>query len=292
VSTLPHLVSVLTPSFNQGRFIGDCLQSVRRQTYRPIEHVVCDGGSTDESVEILAGAEGEVRWVSEPDRGQSHALNKALALANGTVIGWLNSDDAYFDTTAVEAAVDVFERRSEVDVVYGHAALVNADGLVLHMMWVPPPHRRILRLLNPIVQPAVFIRRSALGEIAVNELFHYSMDRELWLRLLRDGRRFARVDRVLAIDRHHATRKVYTRPDLARADEGRLIAEYGVPPNARFRSIRKPFKIASRLLALRLALRRPGPLAFSGRLGPRRALVVRQLVVPRRAMRMESPGAE
>ena len=291
VSSARPLVSVLTPSFNQGRFLGDCIRSVRNQTYPAIEHVVSDGGSTDESLEVLRGVGGAVRWVSEPDRGQSHALNKALSMATGEIVGWLNSDDAYFERTAVEAAVDVFVRRPDVDVVYGHAALVNADGLVLHLMWVPPVNRRLLRWFNPLVQPSVFIRRSALGDRAVDESFHFSMDRELWLRLLRDHRRFARLDRVLAIDRHHPTRKVYTRPDLSRADEVRLVAEYGVPPHRRLRWAMKAYTISARLLALRLALKVREPLAFTGRTGPRRALLARQLFLPRSAMPMDESGS-
>src|SRR5713226_6394238 len=113
------LVSILTPSFNQARWLADNLRSVTNQTYPHIEHIIMDGGSTDSSVEILKKAGPNVRWRSEPDRGQSHALNKAFAESRGEVIGWLNSDDAYFTPTAVAEAVQVFERCPDVNVVYG-----------------------------------------------------------------------------------------------------------------------------------------------------------------------------
>jgi glycosyltransferase involved in cell wall biosynthesis len=116
------LVSILTPSFNQARWLVDTLQSVARQTYPHIEHIVMDGGSTDGTVDLLTHAGSRVTWKSEPDRGQSHALNKALAASTGEIIGWINSDDAYYDVDAVAAVAQCFARHPEVDVVYGHAA--------------------------------------------------------------------------------------------------------------------------------------------------------------------------
>src|SRR5437868_3953200 len=95
------LVSVLTPSFNQRPWLKDNLESVSSQSYPNIEHIVMDGASTDGSVEILRNSLHNVRWLSEPDRGQSHALNKAFAESRGEIVGWLNSDDAYFSCDAV-----------------------------------------------------------------------------------------------------------------------------------------------------------------------------------------------
>jgi glycosyltransferase involved in cell wall biosynthesis len=95
------LVSILTPSFNQAAWLRENLRSVSEQTYANIEHVVMDGGSTDDSVEILRRADARVRWRSQNDRGQSHALNLALSASGGEIIGWLNSDDAYFDRSVL-----------------------------------------------------------------------------------------------------------------------------------------------------------------------------------------------
>ena len=90
------LVSILTPSYQQGRYLADNLKSVGQQSYAPIEHIVRDGGSTDETVEILRSAGVNVRWVSKRDGGQTDALNQALAESRGDIIGWLNSDDFYY----------------------------------------------------------------------------------------------------------------------------------------------------------------------------------------------------
>ena len=283
------LVSVLTPSFNQARWLGDNLRSVDRQTYPAIEHIVMDGGSTDGTLDILCAASERVQWRSEPDRGQSHALNKAFAQAGGDIIGWLNSDDAYFGIDAVASAVGFFARHPEVDVVYGHAALVNADGLILHMIWSPPFSSRFLRLHNFIIQPAAFIRRSALGDAIVDEAYDSAMDRELWLRLSRDHR-FARLDRVLAIDRHHLERKTHTRPDLAQADGERIAAAYRVPNGWWTPVARKVVKVAFRMMGIRLLPEASGTLAFQGAQDGRGRLAIRQVAVKRAAMPAGEPS--
>jgi glycosyltransferase involved in cell wall biosynthesis len=125
------LVSVLTPSFNQAAWIGDNLASVACQTYPHIEHIVMDGGSTDGTAELLAAAGPAVHWRSEPDSGQAHAINKAFSESRGEIIGWINSDDAYVDCRVIEDVVSYFERHPRVDVVYGHAAQVAADGAII-----------------------------------------------------------------------------------------------------------------------------------------------------------------
>ena len=274
---------MLTPSFNQGRWLSDNLRSVACQTYPHTEQIVMDGGSTDETVDILRDAPERVTWRSEPDRGQSHALNKALAQSGGDIIGWLNSDDAYFTTDAIASAVQLFERRPDIDVVYGHAALVNGDGLILHMIWVPPFSYRLLHLHNFIIQPSAFIRRSALDTIIADEAYGYAMDRELWLRLGR-SHRFAMLNRVLAIDRHHAERKTSTRPDLAQADNKRIVATYGAPAGWRTGPARKALSLAFRLMGLGLLSQASGPLAFGGIRDGHGSLALRQLAVRRTAM--------
>ena len=205
------LVSILTPSFNQGRWLGDALTSVARQTYGRIEHIVVDGGSTDASVSLLDSAEsGPVDWSSGPDRGQSHALNIAFARSNGEFIGWVNSDDAYCDTRAVAWAVDAFEHHPAVDVVFGSALLVDADNRVRLLIRVSRFSRKRLEAVNFVVQPAVFVRRTAIERIGrfVDEDLQFVMDRDLWFRLIEHNAAFHRLDRIIAIDRWHGTRKV------------------------------------------------------------------------------------
>jgi glycosyltransferase involved in cell wall biosynthesis len=208
-----------------------------------------DGGSTDGSVEILSTASPAVMWESAADRGQSDAINKAFARSTGDIIGWLNSDDAYFSRDAVAMAVGVFEKFPDVGVVYGHAALVNGAGTLLHVLWAPPA-RSLLRWFNFISQPTVFVRRSALGRTElVDPAFDYSMDRELWLHLSARTR-FHRLDRILAIDRHHLHRKSYTRPDLAAHDRDLLLHRYNLPKAGSNTLLVKGVKVGVRLAGL------------------------------------------
>ena len=278
------LVSILTPSYNQGRWLRENIQSVDAQTYASVEQVVVDGGSTDSTMNVLASAGPRTRWVSEADHGQSHALNKAYSLSRGSIIGWLNSDDAYFHRSVIAGVVDVFLGRPDIDVVYGHAALVNADGLVLQWIWVPRFSSRLLRRFNFIVQPSVFVRRSALGDRIVDETFDYSMDRALWLALSAEGRRFFRVDDVLAIDRHHPYRKSYTRMDLGAADARSLEDKYALPRGRWIAAEKRVRKVMFRWLGLRLILRPLREPSFGGRYDGRAALAVRQLLLRRGRM--------
>jgi len=277
-------VSVVTPSFNQGRFIGDCIASVARQTATSVEHVVCDGGSTDETLEVLKAAPPHVRWLSEPDRGQADAINKAFALSRGEFIGWLNSDDAYYDSRTIEGALQTFRLRPDVDVVYGHAALVGADNDVLHFMWAPGYTRRLMDYANYVVQPTVFLRRSALGERLVDEELDFAVDLELWLRLRDEGRGFARLDRIAAIDRHHETRKVYTMQDVGKREIDALYARYGGQGRLRRAILPKTFRIVARFWGLRLLRDARRHLAVDYRVAPTATLARRQVLTPRRKM--------
>ena len=205
------LVSILTPSFDQGRFLRDCLDSVARQTYECVEHVVVDGGSTDGTLAVLESTDGAVRWISEPDRGQADAVNKAFEASTGEIVGWVNSDDGLFAVDTVARVVAAFARHPDADVVYGDAALVDERG------WILRHHRSrwptgSLPLASPLVQPAVFFRRLAIDpdEPLLRVELHRFLDYELWLRLRKRGVRFVHLPAVLAVDRDHPQRKVRT----------------------------------------------------------------------------------
>ena len=257
------LVSVLTPSFNQGRWLADNLHSVACQTYPHIEHVVMDGGSSDDSVAVLESAQPPVLWRSEPDNGQPHALNKAFATSHGEIIGWLNSDDAYFDCDVVSHVVEYFERHPEVDVVYGHAARVTAEGKIVYFVWVPPFSYGLMKLLCFLIQPAVFFRRAALEECFVDESFQFAMDWELWLRLGRTHR-FARIDEVLAIDRLQPDRKMKTWLPVLEENRARLGEMYGVSMPWYYNPVERLYYVSTRLGGARFAFRLPSSLAFDG----------------------------
>lgn len=278
------LVSILTPSFNQRRWLPRTVESVASQTYDHLEHVIVDGGSTDGSVEFLRDTLPPASWTSEPDRGQSDALNKAFARSRGEIIGWLNSDDAYLFADAVSAVVDHFHANPSAEVVYGHAALAAENDRLLQVMWTPAFDARLLERFNFIVQPTVFMRRHVLEQGFADESFHYTMDRELWLRLAR-RHSFSRIDKVLAIDRHQAERKSYARPDLADAERERLAEMYGLPTGRAHALESRLRKIGYRVRGVPVAfsLRESGR-AFDWTVDGRARLLTRQLVVKRRFM--------
>ncbi|MDQ6795889.1 MAG: glycosyltransferase [Chloroflexota bacterium] len=280
------LVSVLTPSFGQARWLEDNLRSVHAQTYASIEHVVMDGGSTDGSVGILESRSRDgLLWASEPDKGQSDAINRAFARSSGEIIGWLNSDDAYFSRDAVARAVAIFEANPEVGVVYGHAALVNAEGTVLQVIWTPSLAPAVLRAYNLLCQPTVFVRRSMLGRaLFVDPAFDYMMDWELWLHLARRTR-FKRLDLIVAIDRHHLQRKSYTRLDLAAHDHALIRKRYRTAAWASNPILAKGVKVTARLAGLsKVAEAARGGDALALNSSSPRAIAVRQVAQLRRWM--------
>jgi glycosyltransferase involved in cell wall biosynthesis len=271
----------LTPSLNQGRWLGRNLASVAAQTYPNIEHIVMDGGSTDSSLRILQQSRG-VRWTSKTDHGQSHALNGAYAASHGDIIGWLNADDAYFTTESVATAVTEFALRPNAAVVYGHAVLVDADDNLLHFLWVPRYSKRLLWRYNYIFQPAAFIRRSALGERLVHEDFESWMDRELWLRLAQ-SHSFSRIDDVLAVDRHHPFRKSYLR-DLAEIDRQKVINTYGASRDSPDCVTQRLLRVALRLRGVTLIVRQRSSVPMDVVVGPARRIFLNQVAMRRDRM--------
>lgn len=210
----PMRISVLTPSYNQARWLPENLDSVANQTYQDYEHIVMDGGSTDGSVDLLAGRDDpRLRWRSQVDDGQSDALNRAFADSDGEIIAWLNSDDTFADRRTLEWIAGAFADDPSVGVVYGHVLDTTDDSRAVRVtrspsVWV----RHMDKDINPIKQPSAFFRRAVIdnGNFVRDEL-HYTMDHELFLRLMDQGHRFRRLGRVLATNRHQLARKSIAR---------------------------------------------------------------------------------
>jgi glycosyltransferase involved in cell wall biosynthesis len=194
------LVSIVTPSLNQARYLQEAIDSVRAQLYEPIEHIVVDGGSTDGTLELLSAYDG-LQWISEPDRGQSHALNKGFARARGEIFGWLNADDAY-EPHAVAEGVTALDG---VGLAYADVTRVNDDGVNPRRIRSRPSWDLWTELNdgNGIFSPAVFFRREAFEAVGgLDESLHLAMDYDLWIRI---GKRFRarHVDAVWAVQRIH-----------------------------------------------------------------------------------------
>ena len=177
------LVSIITPSLNQGRFIQQTIESVLEQDYPNIEYIVMDGGSTDQTLDILKKYEGRLRWFSERDRGQSDAVNKGFRLAKGDILAWLNSDDTYLPG-AVRKAVKYLQGHPDVGMVYGKGYRVNIEGDVISEYLTEPFDFHRLAQCCFICQPAAFWRAEVLRKVGPLDInLQYCMDYDLWMRM-------------------------------------------------------------------------------------------------------------
>jgi len=217
-------ISIITPSFNQGQYVERTILSVLNQNYPNLEYFVIDGGSIDDSVAIIRKYEKRLSaWVSENDRGQSHAFNKGLALAGGEIIGWLNSDDIYYPGT-LERIGSFFAAHPETDVLFGDYAYIDPADEVVHIRREIPFNRSVYLWgrICPHANCAGFFRKRCFQGGGLNENLHFCMDYELYLRLWRNGCRFSHLRQPLAAMRIHPHSKTVALRNKQR-QEGREV---------------------------------------------------------------------
>ncbi|MFO7606152.1 MAG: glycosyltransferase family 2 protein [Desulfurivibrionaceae bacterium] len=232
-------ITIVTPSFNQSRFIEKTLLSIWQQKGDfDLEHIVIDAGSNDGSLEILQRYEKLYReqefhfkcrsfsfhWKSEPDEGQSHALNKGFSLSTGDIIGWLNSDDTFVDDECLDAVHDAF-LSSEADLVVGNFYCIDEDGKRLDCpseinkldndsfqkkLHILPEH-------DLITQPSCLFTRRVWEKYGIDQSYHYAMDWKLWINAYNDGCRFYKITKFIANNRLHSDTKTFSdNPDRFR----------------------------------------------------------------------------
>lgn len=204
-------LSFVIPTRNQARFITDCINSCIAQEVPDSEIIVVDGASTDDTREILAAYQDSIRWISEPDRGQSDALNKGIRMATGDLIAWINSDDYYATTRSIRALLDAFEAEPDVDVAYGNGTRVDTNGSELGPYRAHVPSRLADIITHPasfVLQPAVMFRRQLFLDVGgLDESLHYTMDYELWIRMFAAARKARYIPATIACARYHADAK-------------------------------------------------------------------------------------
>lgn len=178
-------VSIVTPSFNQAPFLEQTLRSVLEQDYPNLEYIVIDGGSSDGSLEIIHKyADRLAYWQSQPDQGQTDAINQGFARASGEILAWLNSDDLLLPG-AVSAAVRALHEHPEAAMVYGDALLINAEGKTIGKFpAAQTDYRKLRRGYVHIPQQASFFRADLWQQVAPLDVsFYFAMDYDLWVRL-------------------------------------------------------------------------------------------------------------
>ncbi len=184
INKLP-LVSIIVPSFQQSRFLRECIDSILTQDYPNVEIIVIDGGSTDGSVEILESYGNKIFFISEPDDGQADGINKGLSRSQGDIIGWLNSDDLY-KPGAIITAVTALLGQSGCWLVYGEADYINVNGNHIGRYPTDTYSRRNLLKHCCICQPSVFFDRRLMDTAGnLNTNYDMALDYELWLRYSR-----------------------------------------------------------------------------------------------------------
>jgi glycosyltransferase involved in cell wall biosynthesis len=223
-------LTIITPSFNQGRFIERTIRSVLDQGYENLEYLIADGGSTDATVEAIRRYEDRIAWwVSEPDDGQTDAINKGLRRATGDIVAYINSDD-YYLPGAFDHVVRAFEEEPTARWVVGACRFVNSDDS-LRNVWVPalPRQRRHWWMLNPwgVPQASSFWRRDLFAELGpFREDMHYVFDTEHGLRLAYAGYMPGLIDAELAVRVIHEEAKSWDRRPFVE-EQKRFVELFG-----------------------------------------------------------------
>lgn len=177
------LVSIITPSFNQGAYIEETINSVLDQGYPNVEYIVVDGGSTDNTLDILRKYDQKITWLSEKDNGQADAINKGIRMTEGKIVAWLNSDDVYLPG-AIQRVVDCFHQHPNIKMVYGKSHFIDTNGKIVGRYPTEPFDFERLAMFNFICQPSAFFKRDAFDDVGkLNLGLHYVLDYDLWIRI-------------------------------------------------------------------------------------------------------------
>ena len=221
-------ISVVTPSLNQGQFLEKCIKSVIKQDYPDFEYIIIDGGSTDNSLDIIAEHEQYLTYfVSEPDNGQSEAINKGFRKAKGEIVAWLNSDD-YYLPGAFQKVAEAFGRNPKASFYFGNGLRVDSKGMKKSEFFesgtVDFNPDALLYCLNYVLQPAAFINAWYFKKINfLDQGLHYGMDTDVWIRLSNEKMPMF-VSGTLAVSREYGDTKTSI-GSFRRIEELRQIAE-------------------------------------------------------------------
>ncbi|MBK7907014.1 MAG: glycosyltransferase [Gemmatimonadetes bacterium] len=227
---MPPTLTVITPSYNQGRFLQETIDSVLSQGIADLEYIIVDGGSTDESVEVIKRHERHLAWwVSEKDRGQSHAINKGIARANGTWLAYLNSDDVYLPG-ALQSLLDALRAKPAARWIAGGVVGFGSAEMPVHEWHLPTVPRGMLDLLSSrfqMAQPGHIWSRALVQQVGgFDESLRYLFDINLYAALIAHGVTCEALDRPVAAYRFHATSKTVAEGSLFEKEWDIIRARY------------------------------------------------------------------
>ena len=211
------IISIVTPSYNQGSYLEETILSVLEQGYPALEFFIFDGGSTDGSLDIIQKHQDQLTfWESKPDRGQSHAINKGFRMASGEIVAWLNSDDL-LAPGALKVVAQAWQQNPGVGLITGQTEIIDQAGKPTGNIFGSEPNviNSLLSSENPISQPSTFFSTSALKEVGfLDETLHMSMDWDLWLRI---GARFPMLFITKILSKSRTWEMTKTRTQLVRS---------------------------------------------------------------------------
>lgn len=222
------LVTIVTPSYNQGRFIGATIESVLSQDYPHVEYIIMDGGSNDQTAAVVEPYRHRLTWISEQDRGQSHAINKGFRMAKGQIVAWLNSDDTILPG-AIAHAVEAFERQPGAGAVYGEGYLMDEDGRIKGRFPATEPFNlwKLVYLSDYILQQTVYFRRSVFDDVGfIDEELRWGMD---WDILIRIGKRhmLEYIPQYMGCLREHREAKTASGGSQRFSELARILRRHG-----------------------------------------------------------------
>lgn len=221
-------ISIITPSYNQGQFLEETIQSVVGQMYPDLEYIIMDGGSTDNSVEIIKKYEKHITyWESKSDDGQAHAINKGFEKATGDILAWINSDDYYLPGT-LKIITSFLGNAKEKAVVFGNAVHMYQGTKRIFGSDVSKSFREIdFRICDTIIQPSSFWNRSVLEEVGfLNEKMHYAFDWEWFIRAQTANVQFTPIDNYLSVYRITGENKTVTGGDKRKKEIANIYEKY------------------------------------------------------------------
>lgn len=189
------LVSVVTVVYNGEKFLEQTINSVLCQSYKNLEYIIIDGGSTDKTLQIIQKHSKNItHWISEPDDGIYSAMNKGISMATGEIVGIINSDD-FYAKDAIIRVVNAF-KSSNADIVFGSKVALNESFQIVKTVAVPTP-KKINQFAVHKVHPTVFVKRDIYHKYKFNESYRIASDYDLLLSLFAANYRFHKIDRVL-----------------------------------------------------------------------------------------------